>query len=72
MTTSKLAAVVIPPFIKLVPALWFHMLEATYDLASPRPVKESTTKYYHIVVHLPPEIARVVRDVIMQLDSTDP
>ncbi|GBN19873.1 hypothetical protein AVEN_105804-1 [Araneus ventricosus] len=72
MTTPETAAVVIPPFIQPDPALWFHMLESTFELASPKPITESKTKYNYVVAHLPPEIATVVRDVIIQPDSSDP
>ncbi|GBM85584.1 hypothetical protein AVEN_207743-1 [Araneus ventricosus] len=72
MTTPETAAVVIPPFIQPDPALWFRMLESTFELASPKPITESKTKYNYVVAHLPPEIATVVRDVIIQPDSSDP
>ncbi|GBL64082.1 hypothetical protein AVEN_185981-1 [Araneus ventricosus] len=72
MTTLETAAVVIPPFIQPDPSLWFHMLESTFELASPKPITESKTKYNYVVAHLPPEIATVVRDVIIQPDSSDP
>ncbi|KAF8791342.1 uncharacterized protein LOC129959660 [Argiope bruennichi] len=72
MVTAETAAVVIPPFIKPDPALWFHMLDSTFELASPKAITESKTKYNYVVVHLPPEIATVVRDVIIQPHSTDP
>ncbi|KAF8787920.1 hypothetical protein HNY73_009469 [Argiope bruennichi] len=72
MATAETAAVVIPPFIKPDPALWFHMLDFTFELASPKAITESKTKYNYVVAHLPPEIATVVRDVIIQPDSTGP
>ncbi|GFU00162.1 transposon Ty3-I Gag-Pol polyprotein [Nephila pilipes] len=53
MTSSELAAVIISPFIKRDPALWFHILEAAFDLASPKPVKESKTKYNFVVAFEP-------------------
>ncbi|XP_055951519.1 uncharacterized protein LOC129987581 [Argiope bruennichi] len=45
MATAETAAVVIPPIIKLDPALWFHMLDSTLELASPKIITESKTKY---------------------------
>ncbi|GFU60994.1 hypothetical protein NPIL_499011 [Nephila pilipes] len=36
------------------------MLEAIFDLASPKLLKESKTKYNHVVAHLPLEITTVV------------
>ncbi|GFT88323.1 uncharacterized protein TNCV_5074261 [Trichonephila clavipes] len=72
MATPETAAVVIPPFIQRDPALWFYMIESTFELASPKPITESTTKYNDAVSHLPPDIATVVRDVIIQPDISDP
>ncbi|GBL80781.1 hypothetical protein AVEN_26220-1 [Araneus ventricosus] len=72
MATPETAAVVIPPFIQPDPELWFHMLESTFELASPKPITESKTKYNYVVAHLPPEIATVVRGVIIQPDPSDP
>ncbi|GFX19321.1 uncharacterized protein TNCV_3014601 [Trichonephila clavipes] len=71
MATPETAAVVIPPFIQRDPALWFYMIESTFELASPKPITESKTKYNYAVSHLPPDIATVVRDVIIQPDISD-
>ncbi|GFX85361.1 transposon Ty3-I Gag-Pol polyprotein [Trichonephila clavipes] len=62
MATPETAAVVIPPFIQRDPALWFYMIESTFEFASPKPITESKTKYNYAVSHLPPDIATVVRD----------
>ncbi|GFX21403.1 uncharacterized protein TNCV_2821111 [Trichonephila clavipes] len=67
MATPETAAVVIPPFIQRDPALWFYMIESTFELASPKPITESKTKYNYAVSHLPPDIATVVRDEIRRL-----
>ncbi|GFU75342.1 hypothetical protein TNCV_3510271 [Trichonephila clavipes] len=72
MATQETAAVVIPRFIQRDPALWFYMIESTFELASPKPITESKTKYNYAVSHLPPDIATVVRDVIIQPDISDP
>ncbi|KAF8791603.1 hypothetical protein HNY73_006444 [Argiope bruennichi] len=48
------------------------MLDSTFKLPSPTAITESKTKYNYVVAHLPPEIATIVRDVIIQPDSTDP
>ncbi|GFT80439.1 retrovirus-related Pol polyprotein from transposon 17.6 [Trichonephila clavipes] len=72
MATPETAAVVIPPFIQRDPALWFYMIESTFELASPKPITESKTKYNYAVSHLPPYIATVIRDVIIQPDISDP
>ncbi|KAF8774851.1 hypothetical protein HNY73_017359 [Argiope bruennichi] len=71
MATAETEAVVIPPFIKPDPALWFHMIDSTFKLASPKAIIESKTKYNYVVAHLPPKIATVVRDVIIQPHSMD-
>ncbi|GBL85309.1 hypothetical protein AVEN_222771-1 [Araneus ventricosus] len=47
------------------------MLQSTFELASQKPITESKTKYIYVVAHLPQEIATVVRDVIIQPDSSD-
>ncbi|KAF8795394.1 hypothetical protein HNY73_003247 [Argiope bruennichi] len=38
------------------------MLDSTFELASPKAITESKTKYNYVLAHLPPEIATVVRD----------
>ncbi|GBL78580.1 hypothetical protein AVEN_65177-1 [Araneus ventricosus] len=48
------------------------MLESTFELVSPKPITEGKTKYNYIVAHLPPDIATIVRDVIIQPDPSDP
>ncbi|GFW40541.1 transposon Ty3-G Gag-Pol polyprotein [Trichonephila clavipes] len=40
--------------------------------AVPKPITESKTKYNYAVSHLPPDIATVVRDIIIQPDISDP
>ncbi|GFT25101.1 hypothetical protein NPIL_37641 [Nephila pilipes] len=35
------------------------MLEATFDFASSKPVKESKNKYNHVAAHQPPDTATV-------------
>ncbi|XP_042902504.2 uncharacterized protein, partial [Parasteatoda tepidariorum] len=54
------------------PHLWFHMVEATFQLATPKPISESKTKFNYCHAHLPPEVAAVVRDVIITPDAEDP
>ena len=66
------AAVKIPVFIPTDPALWFTMVESTFQLAVPKPITDSKTKYNYCVAHLPPEIAMIVRDVIITPDIADP
>lgn len=66
------SAVKIPAYNTLDPALWFYMVECTFQLATPKPITDSRTKFNYVVAHLPPEIAIVVRDVIMKPDETAP
>nr|XP_042902504.1 uncharacterized protein LOC122270176 [Parasteatoda tepidariorum] len=48
------------------------MVEATFQLATPKPISESKTKFNYCHAHLPPEVAAVVRDVIITPDAEDP
>ncbi|GBM22166.1 hypothetical protein AVEN_190823-1 [Araneus ventricosus] len=48
------------------------MVESTFELAVPKPITESRTKYNHCVTKLPPDIAMTVRDIIISPDKTDP
>ncbi|GBN45241.1 hypothetical protein AVEN_250993-1 [Araneus ventricosus] len=58
------SAVKMPPFNFGDPQLWFIMAEATFQLAIPKPITASATKYNYCVAHLSPEAAAIVRDVI--------
>lgn len=69
---NETAAVKIPAFIPTDPALWFTMVESTFQLAVPKPITDSRTKYNYCVANLPPEIAMTVRDVIISPDNSDP
>lgn len=69
---SEVFAVQIPVYNRTDPALWLIMCESTFALASPKPITESLTKYNYVVSHLPPDIASLVRDVLMKPDSTTP
>lgn len=69
---NEVSAVKIPNFISTDPQLWFSMVESTFELASPRAITESKTKYNYCVASLPPDIALLVRDIILSPDSTDP
>ncbi|GBN05419.1 hypothetical protein AVEN_30814-1 [Araneus ventricosus] len=51
-----------PPFNFGDPQLWFIMAEATFQLAIPKPITASATKYNYCVAHLSPEAAAIVRD----------
>lgn len=69
---SDISAVKMPNFIPADPALWFHMIESTFELATPKPITESKTKYNYCVATLPADAAVLVRDVILNPDATDP
>ncbi|GFV84513.1 hypothetical protein TNCV_2481271 [Trichonephila clavipes] len=69
---TEVNAVQIPAYNKSDPALWFIMCESTFALATPKPITESITKYNYIVSHIPPDIASLVRDILIKPDATDP
>ncbi|GFX53009.1 retrovirus-related Pol polyprotein from transposon opus [Trichonephila clavipes] len=69
---TEVNAVQIPAYNKSDPALWFIMCESTFALATPKPIIESITKYNYIVSHIPPDIASLVRDILIKPDATDP
>lgn len=69
---SEVSAIQIPVYNRSDPTLWFIMCESTFKLATPKPITESMTKYNYIVSHLPPEIASIVRDILIKPDATDP
>lgn len=72
MTDTTISAVKIPNFISSDPTLWFTMAESTFELASPKPITESKTKYNYCVATLPPDAAVLVRDIILDPNKTDP
>ncbi|GFX04300.1 uncharacterized protein TNCV_3974491 [Trichonephila clavipes] len=69
---TEVNAVQIPAYNKSDPVLWFIMCESTFALATPKPITESITKYNYIVSHIPPDIASLVRDILIKPDATDP
>ncbi|GBL93577.1 hypothetical protein AVEN_59754-1 [Araneus ventricosus] len=69
---KEVSAVKIPIFIPSDTSLLFPMVESTFELAIPKPITESRTKYNHCVENLPPDIAMTVRDIIISPDKTDP
>ncbi|GBN70242.1 Transposon Ty3-I Gag-Pol polyprotein [Araneus ventricosus] len=69
---SEVSAVQIPVYNRSDPALWFIMCESAFKLAVPKPITESVTKFNYVVSHLPPEVASLVRDILMNPDATDP
>lgn len=66
---SEAAAVKIPLYNAMDPALWFAMCESTFELATPKAITDSKTKFNYCVSHLPPEIASLVRDIILKARS---
>ncbi|GBM37945.1 hypothetical protein AVEN_46249-1 [Araneus ventricosus] len=69
---SEVGAVQIPVYNRSDPALWFIMCESTFKVAVTKPITESVTKFNYVVSHLPPEVASLVRDILMNPDATDP
>ncbi|GFY28463.1 uncharacterized protein TNCV_1971161 [Trichonephila clavipes] len=59
---EDILAVKIPAFVSSDPALWFGMLELTFELAVPSPITDERTKYHFCVAHLSPDAAMAVRD----------
>ncbi|GFW24856.1 uncharacterized protein TNCV_1961211 [Trichonephila clavipes] len=59
---EDISAVKIPAFVSSDPALWFGMLELTFELAVPKPITDERTKYNYCVAHLSPDAAMAVRD----------
>ncbi|KFM81550.1 hypothetical protein X975_17961, partial [Stegodyphus mimosarum] len=72
MDESETSAVVIPPFIQVDPSLWFHTLESTFELATPKLIAEKKIKYNYVEAYLPANIATVVRDIIIQQNKVNP
>lgn len=69
---SEVSSVQIPLYNRSDPALWFIMCESTFKLAVPKPITDSVTKFNYVVSHLPPEIASMVRDILVKPNETDP
>ncbi|GFU77027.1 uncharacterized protein TNCV_4521831 [Trichonephila clavipes] len=69
---EDISAVKIPAFVSSDPALWFGMLESTFELAVPKPITDERTKYNYCVAHLSPYAAMAVRDVILSPGSINP
>ncbi|GFQ82421.1 uncharacterized protein TNCT_15751 [Trichonephila clavata] len=69
---EDISAVKIPAFVSSDPALWFGMLESTFELAIPKPITDERTKYNYCVAYLSPDAAMAVRDVILSPGSTNP
>ncbi|GFR15394.1 uncharacterized protein TNCT_268001 [Trichonephila clavata] len=59
---EDISAVKIPAFVSSDPALWFGMLESTFELAVPKPITDIRIKYNYYVAHLSPDAAIAVRD----------
>ncbi|GFV68882.1 uncharacterized protein TNCV_1985461 [Trichonephila clavipes] len=69
---EDISAVKIPAFVSSDPALWFGMLDSTFELAVPKPITDERTKYNYCVAHLSPDAAMAVRDVILSPGSINP
>ncbi|GBM14139.1 hypothetical protein AVEN_60968-1 [Araneus ventricosus] len=69
---SEVSAVQIPVYNRSDPALWFIMCESTFKVAVPKLITESITKFNYVVSDLPPEVASLVLDILMNPDATYP
>ncbi|GFY16496.1 uncharacterized protein TNCV_735251 [Trichonephila clavipes] len=69
---EDISAVKIPAFVSSDPALWFGMLESTFELAVPKPITDERTKYNYCVAHLSTDAAMAARDVILSPGSINP
>ncbi|XP_055926936.1 uncharacterized protein LOC129958466 [Argiope bruennichi] len=69
---EEVSAVKMPNFIPSDPSLWFTMVESTFELAIPKPITASRSKYNYSVSTLPLVIVTTVRDIILSPDITDP
>ncbi|GBM43834.1 hypothetical protein AVEN_166231-1 [Araneus ventricosus] len=67
-----ISAVKILAFIANDHALWFKMVESTFQLAVPKPITDERTKYNYCVSHLSPYGEIEVRYVILSSESKDP
>ncbi|GFR25897.1 uncharacterized protein TNCT_394441 [Trichonephila clavata] len=72
LNMEDISAVKIPAFVSSHPALWFSMLEPTFDLAVSKPITDERIKYNDCVSHLSPVATMAVRDVILSPVSTNP
>ena len=59
----------IPPFWEEDPEAWFGQAEAQFHL---RKVKDSTTKFYHIISMLPHKVAVSVKDLTRKPPASEP
>ncbi|GFY33682.1 uncharacterized protein TNCV_4593941 [Trichonephila clavipes] len=69
---TEVNAVQIPAYNKSDPRLMVYHVKAHFALATPKPITESITKYNYIVSHIPPDIASLVRDILIKPDAIDP
>ena len=59
----------IPPFWEEDPEAWFGQAEAQFHL---RKVKDSTTKFYHIISMLPHKVTVSVKDLTYKPLASEP
>ena len=69
---NEVSAVRIPLYNHNDPALWFILCESSFELAVPKPITESRTKYNYAVANLPPDVAAIVRDVLIKPSIEQP
>lgn len=69
---SQVTAACTPPYNFNDAGLWFAMYEHSSQLAHPKAITESRTKFNYISVKLPPEATSVVHDLIIKPSDTTP
>ncbi|GFR01904.1 acetylcholine receptor subunit alpha-type acr-16 [Trichonephila clavata] len=68
---KDISAVKTPAFVSTDPALWFKLLESTFELAVSKAITNERTKYNYCVAHLSPDAAMAIRDVILLPGSSN-
>ena len=70
MTDINAVSVKLPTFWIADPVLWFHQVESVFRTRTPQITRDST-KFDHVMSHLPSEVLTAVRHLI-QLPPTTP
>lgn len=60
-SVSAAAALHLPPFWRQNPRSWFRQVEAQFQL---RNIHAQSTKYFHVIANLPPEVAAELDDIL--------
>lgn len=65
---STAAPLRLPPFWRQNPRSWFRQVEAQFQL---RNIHAQSTKYFHVIANLPPEVASELDDVLSTVSLDD-